>query len=100
MKYKGVGTRMGHKLIIRKRESAFDKKKRVVHSSFGTLEDHTEMKTWEYASFQKAQFAKRRSERRKRNIIFIISGILAILVLILIAIAVSGATGPSFMRNI
>ena len=94
MKYKGVGTKLGHRLIIRSRETAFDKSTPNLQSSFGTLEDHKEMKTWEYAAFQKKQFEKKRKEKRKRRIIFIISAILAILAFPLLFYVLRNILGP------
>ncbi len=78
MKYRSTGTRQGHKIFVRKRETAFDAPLGQTQSTFGTFEDHIEMKTWQYAAFQKEQFSKKRKEKRKRRIVLVLSLIIAI----------------------
>ncbi|RMA64651.1 hypothetical protein [Ulvibacter antarcticus] len=82
MKYKTTGLKAGHKIFIRKRESAFDNGLRLKDSTFGTFEDHKEMKTYEYAAFQKKVFEENRILKRKRNILIIITIIAVVLILL------------------
>lgn len=81
MKYKSTGTRAGHKIFIRKRESAFDKSQ-TPNSTFGTLEDHKEMKTYEYAAFQKKVFKEKDIQKRKRRILFLITAVIVLLIIL------------------
>ncbi|GEQ85960.1 hypothetical protein ULMS_14680 [Patiriisocius marinistellae] len=50
MKYTTHGTTGNHKLFIRNRETLFDASV-PFKSTFGSFENHTEMKTWEFAEF-------------------------------------------------
>ena len=81
MKYKTSGLKAGHKIFIRKRESKFDTTSVLKDSSFGTFEDHKEMKTYEYAAFQKKIFEEKRASKRLR-IILIVFSLIAVLLLI------------------
>ncbi|PKA83927.1 hypothetical protein ATE92_2096 [Ulvibacter sp. MAR_2010_11] len=82
MKYKSTGTRAGHKIFVRKRETNFDKSA-PLKSSFGTFEDHKEMKTYAYAAFQKRMFKKRRGEQRKLRLIVITTIAIVIIIYLL-----------------
>lgn len=85
MKYKTTGTTAGHKFFVRKRSTAFDKfdKTDVPSGKFGSFTDHKEMKTWEYAAFQKEQF-KAIKKRKRRFYILVFISILIALVLIIV----------------
>ena len=80
MRYKTTGTTAGHKLFVRKRSTAFDtfEKAEVASGKFGAFTDHKEMKTWEYAAFQKEQFKEIKKRKRKFYLILISSIIVAI----------------------
>lgn len=92
MKYRNAGPTMGHKLYIRKRETAFEKK--VVYSNESSLgseiEAHRTMNIHEYATFQKEQFKKRKEENKKRR------GLI-VLTIIIVLILVFGI--PYFLNN-
>ncbi len=86
MRYKTTGTTSGHKLFVRKRSTSFDKfeKTDVPSGKFGAFKDHKEMKTWEYAAFQKEQFKAIKKRKRRFYFLLIVSIIIAIsLILIL-----------------
>lgn len=84
MKYKSTGTRAGHKLFVRKRETAFDKNHTLKNSSFESFEDHKEMKTYEYAAFQKKVFEEKRRRKKKYYLIILITVICVITILFFI----------------
>lgn len=77
MKYKSTGTRAGHKIFVRKRETAFDKSN-TQKSTFGTLEDHKEMKTYEYAAFQKKVFEEKKLQKRRKRILYLITAVIVL----------------------
>lgn len=81
MKYKTTGTKAGHKLFIRKRSSSFDifDNKGTPSGKFGTFTDHKEMKIWEYAAFQKEQFAAIKKRKRKFYVLLSVSIIVGVI---------------------
>ncbi|GHC52912.1 hypothetical protein [Ulvibacter litoralis] len=81
MKYKSTGTRAGHKLFVRKRETPFDKNQSF-NSTFGTFEDHKEMKTYEYAAFQKKVFKEKALQKRKKKLLILITSIIVLLIIL------------------
>lgn len=96
MKYKTTGTRAGHKIMIRTRETSFDKTTTPNGGSFGKLEDHKEMKTYEYAAFQKKIFAEKARLKRRRIKLFAITAVIVILVLLMIPYIIKLIFDPSF----
>ena len=84
MKYKSTGTRAGHKIFVRKRETAFDKNYKLKNSSFESLDDHKEMKTYEYAAFQKQVFKEKRRQKKRYYLIVFLTVIGVILILFFI----------------
>lgn len=87
MKHKTVGTRAGHKIFIRERSTAFDKfnkKTSDIESSFGEMNDHKKMNTYEYAAFQKKVFKEKRKQKKKTRILIIVSIFVAIGILSLL----------------
>ncbi|MEZ4777752.1 MAG: hypothetical protein R2786_00010 [Flavobacteriaceae bacterium] len=82
MKYKTVGVTLGHKLLIRKRETAFDKKRSISTGITEDFSDHTEMKSHEFAAFQKRMFRQRKKDRKRRRIILFITFIITLLLII------------------
>ncbi len=91
MKYKTTGTRASHRLFVRKRETAFDKDSTIKNSSFEPLEDHKEMKTYEFAAFQKKVFKEKRRQKRKYYLVVFLTIIIVVIILLLI---------PTLWRNI
>ena len=84
MKHKTTGTRSGHKIFIRERSTAFDKfnkKTTDIESSFGAMDDHKQMNTYEYAAFQKKVFKEKRKQKKKIRVLIIVSFIIAIVLL-------------------
>ena len=87
MKHKTVGFRAGYRLFIRERVTAFDKfnkKTDSIKSSFGVLEDHKKMNTYEYAAFQKKVFKEKRRQKKRTRILIFVSFIIAIGILLLL----------------
>jgi lipopolysaccharide/colanic/teichoic acid biosynthesis glycosyltransferase len=82
MKYRGITTKNG-KTFIRKRKSVFETKD-FSRSKFSEFTDHTEMKTWEYAAFQKEQFNQIKKRRRRFYITVIAATIIAFMLVFLI----------------
>ncbi|MGJ8666288.1 MAG: hypothetical protein ACSHW7_07985 [Patiriisocius sp.] len=78
MKYTTHGTTGNHKILIRNRETIFDTSTQS-KSTFGSFENHTEMKTWEFAAFQKEQFAKKKKERKRFWLLLLVSTIAALI---------------------
>ncbi len=86
MKHKTTGTRAGHKIFIRERSTAFDKfdkKSSDIKSSFGEMNDHKHMKTYEYASFQKKLFKEKKRQKKRIRILIVVSILIAIVLLLL-----------------
>mgnify|MGYP001046713058 CR=1 FL=1 len=84
MKYKSTGTLTVHKVYVRQRETAFDKNFKPKDSSFSSFEDHKEMKTYEYAAFQKKVFKEKRRQKRKYHLIILLTVIAAAIILFFI----------------
>ena len=82
MKYTGITTKNG-KTFVRNRESIFDNYD-PRESKFKKFTDHKEMKTWEYAAFQKEQFNEIKRRRRHFWKLLIISTLLAIIIISLV----------------
>ncbi len=81
MKYRTTGTRLGHKLFVRNRETAFDKKRNSLINNDSIL-DHSKMKGHEFAAFQKKIFLQKKKDRKRRKMILLISVVLTILIVI------------------
>lgn len=86
MRYKTTGTTSGHKLFVRNRSTAFDKFENidVPSGKFGVFTDHKEMKTWEYAAFQKKQFRQIKKRKRRFYLLLTFSIVLAIILFFMI----------------
>jgi accessory gene regulator protein AgrB len=86
MKYKTTGTKAGHKLFVRKRNTAFDTFNKATVGSIATGEftDHKEMKIWEYAAFQKEQFKAIKKRKRRFYLTLVVSLVIAIILLSLL----------------
>ena len=82
MKYKTTGTRAGHKVFVRERETAFDKNTTNKNGSFEPLVDHKEMKTYEYAAFQKKVFKEKRRQKQKYYLIIFITAIVIFIIIL------------------
>lgn len=82
MKYKTVGVTLGHKLLIRKRESAFDKKRSISTGVTDEFSDHTAMKSHEFAAFQKRMFYQRKKDRKRRRMVLLITFIITLFIVI------------------
>lgn len=82
MKYRNVGVKAGHKIFIREKTTAFDKKP-LPSGSFQEFTDHKKMTTWEYAAFQKEQFKLIRQRKRIFFVLLSSSIIVAFVVLFL-----------------
>ena len=82
MKYKTVGVTLGHKLLIRKRETAFDKKRSISTGITDEFSDHTEMKSHEFAAFQKRMFQQLKKDRKRHRMMLFITFIITLLLII------------------
>lgn len=82
MKYRNVGVKAGHKIFIREKSTAFDKKP-LPTGTFQKFTDHKKMTTWEYAAFQKDEFIKIRQRKKRFYTVVLLSIIAAVLILIL-----------------
>lgn len=97
MKYKSRGTRAGHKIFIRKRETAFDKKVTPKTNSSASIENHTEMNTYEYAAFQKKLFEKKAKEKRNKRILILFTCIVLIAIYFAIPYIYNFIFDPKFL---
>ena len=79
----------------RNRRTPFDKKN-LDRSSFGEFIDHKEMKTYEYAAFQKKLFIEKARQKRRRIIIFAVSAVIIIIILSLVPYIVKAIFDPSY----
>ena len=70
-----------NKIMKRDRVSIYDKKRVSGGAPYQKLVDHKSMNTWEYAAFQKKQFAQKRLEKRKRIILYVVT-IVAVIVVV------------------
>lgn len=78
-----------NKIMKRKRVSIYDKNRIVGSAPYQELVDHKEMKTWEFAAFQKKQFAEKRRNKRKRNVIYLATIIALIVIIFLLPSIIS-----------
>ena len=100
MKHKTVGFRSGYRLFIRERETAFDKfnkKTDSIKSSFGIMEDHIQMNTYEFAAFQKKMFREKRRQKKRGRILIFVSFILAICLLLLLPYIIETVFDNSYL---
>lgn len=96
MKYKGIGTRAGHKLFVRNRETAFDKTIVAKSNSISTLKADKEMKTYEFAALQKKLFKEKAKARKRKKIILIITIVIVLLIFALIPYIFNYIIDPSY----
>ncbi len=83
----------------RNRRMPFDKKN-LDRSVFSEFVDHKEMKTYEYAAFQKGLFREKALQKRKRIIIFIVTAVLVLLVMSLFPILVEWVLDPDHAQKV
>ena len=86
-----------NKLQKGQRKTLYDRKKDGVSASYGTFTDHTQMKSHEFASFQKELYARLRKEKRNYRIRIFITVVLTILVLALIPTIIKVLLDPAYL---
>lgn len=79
----------------RNRRSPFDKKN-IARSSFGEFVDYKELKTYEYAAFQKKLFKEKTRQKRRRIVLYIVTAVLVVLLLLLVPYVVEVIFDPSY----
>lgn len=104
MRYKTTGTKAGHKLFVRNRSTAFDTFENidVPSSKFGAFTDHKEMKTWEFAAFQKGQFAAIKKRKKRFYFLVVISIVVALTLFFMVPSLIDWWTSfgkPSYLWN-
>tara|TARA_B100000508_G_C11281888_1_gene190953 strand:+ start:222 stop:527 length:306 start_codon:yes stop_codon:yes gene_type:complete len=82
MKYRTKGVRLGHKLFNRVRVTEFDKERFYVTDRSYSFTDHTQMKSHEYAAFQKRLFQQRKKDQKREKWIYVISAIVTIILIV------------------
>jgi hypothetical protein len=76
-----ITTLKNNKKLLSGRKKMFDRDGYYQTGSYGKLEDHKKMKTFEFAQFQKDLFKKKKKETRNQRIKFLITIILTIVAL-------------------
>ncbi|NND63471.1 MAG: hypothetical protein HKN48_09795 [Flavobacteriaceae bacterium] len=75
-------------LLRGKRKKLFDKENKTSSHKYGQMEDHMQMKSHEYAQFQKDLFERMKFERKRRlQMRLLVFGITVLVVILLIVFA-------------
>jgi uncharacterized membrane protein len=70
-------------IVKSKRKTMYDHSNSPSKGTFGELEDHTQMKSHEFANFQKEQFLKKKQDRSRERKLRILAVVITLLIILL-----------------